>query len=203
MTIKRPAIIRRSSLFMATACLFIGISTQASAGLLGQSVFGVLNFGTNSTNLFNPANIGLTQGALNELSNPVVITDGVLEFAHVDNGVIGIFVNLLDDRMTFSTDSRTGFVSPPMSISLSSAGFVGLTLTETSDDYADGGVNALLAGDTLTLNWGGTSTAGFFRAGYDLIQPTATVSEPGAWALLLLGLAGLGRASRKRSTRNA
>lgn len=201
MVAHRPEFIRKTTLLIATACLFVGISTHASAGLLGQSVFGVLNFGTSATNLFNPANIGLSQGALNELSNPVIVTDGALEFSHVDNGVIGIFLNLRDDSMTISTDAVSGFVAPPLSISLTSAGFVGLTLTETSDNYADGGVNALLSGNTLTMNWAGTSTSGFYRADFDLTGASTTVPEPGAWAVLLLGLAGLGHASRKRPVR--
>jgi hypothetical protein len=187
---------------LAALCLMLGLSSPAGAGLIGQSVFGVLNFGTNTTNLFNPANIGLSQGALNELSNPVTITDGALEFSHVDNGVIGIFLSFRDDSMTFSTDATTSIVAPAMTISLTSAGFIGLTLTETSDNYADGGVNALLIGDTLTLNWAGTSTSAFYRSDFDLIESATAVQEPGALALLLLGLTVIGRTTRKRANRN-
>jgi len=201
MTNHFQVLIRKSSLFMATACLFVGLSAQASAGLLGQSVFGVMNLGASGTNLFNPANIGLSQGALNELSNPVVIANGALEFSHVNNGVLGVFVNFRDDSMTISNDVVTPPIAP-WTMSFTSAGFIGLTLNETSDNFVDGGISAMLVGDTLTFNWAGTSAPGFYRADYDLVGSATSVAEPGGWALLLLGLAGLGRASRKRPTRN-
>jgi len=196
MATHRPAFIRKSTLFIATACLFVGISTHASATLIGQSVFGVLNFGGSGTNLFAPANIGLTQGALNELSNPVTISNSASEFSHVDNGVIGVFVNFEEDSMKISTDVATA-PAAPWTISFTSAGFIGLILTETSDNFVDGGVNAMLAGDTLTFNWAGTSSPAFYTAEYDLVAATA-VPEPGAWAVLLIGLAGLGYAARRR-----
>lgn len=199
MSINNSEFLRKSSLFIATCCLALGVSANAKAGLLGQDVFGVLNFGGSSTNLFDPANTGLPQGTLNEISNPVTVSDGVGEFSYVDNGVIGIFINIRDDSLTISNDVVVSV--PSWSISLTSAGFLGLVLTETSDSFVAGGVNGLLVGDTLTLNWVGTSAQDFYRADFDLLAASSGVPEPGSLALVGLSLAGLGVSMRTRRRR--
>lgn len=200
MFIDRTAFFRKPSLFIATLCVCFGVTANANALLLGQSVFGNLNFGASTTNLFDPANIGLSQGALNELSNPVIVSATQGEFTHVDNGVIGVFLQIRDDNFTVSTDVATR-TAVSWSISLTSAAFVGLILTETSDNFVDGGVSGALAGNTLTLNWGGTSTRGFYQANFDLTAPVTSVPEPGVLPLMGLGLAGLGFAARLRRRR--
>lgn len=200
MFVDRTLFFRKSSLFVATLCMCFGVTANANALLLGQSVFGNLNFGASATNLFDPANIGLSQGALNELSNPVIVSGTQGEFTHVVNSVIGVFVQIRDDNFTVSTDVAT----PPAaswSIALTSTAFIGLILTETSDNFVDGGVSGALAGDTLTLNWGGTSTSGFYQANFDLAAAVTSVPEPGTLPLIGLGLAAAGFASRRRQKR--
>lgn len=197
----RKAYFRKPTLFVATLCLCFGVTANANALLLGQSVFGNLNIGGNATNLFDPANIGLSQGALNEFSNPVIVSATQGEFAHVNNGVIGVFLNIRDDNFTVSTDVAT----PPAaswSISLTSAAFIGLILTETSDNFVNGGVSGALVGDTLTLGWAGTSAPAFYRADFDLTAAVTSVPEPGTLTIVVLGLAGLGFAARRRKRRN-
>lgn len=190
---------RKFSLLTATGCLLVGITTNANALLVGNDVFGVLNFGANPTNLFDPANVGLPQGALNEISNPVTIAEPGLEFAHVVNGVTGVFGDFTDNSLTVSNDVVVAPVEP-WTITFASPVFTGLILTEISDNFVDGGVTAALAGDTITLNWAGTSSTGLFQAVYSLEADTSEppgggsseIPEPFTISLLGLGLVSVG-----------
>lgn len=54
-----------------------------------------------------------------------------------------------------------------------------------------------LAGDTITINWGGTSTQNSFQATFDVASQGA-VPEPATWAMMLLGFGFVGGAMRSR-----
>jgi hypothetical protein len=189
------AVVRRFSLIIATCCLSFGTVANANAGLLGQDVFGVLNFDGAPLNLFDPANIGLSQGALNEISNPVTITDGVLEFSHVINGVNGVFANFTDNSLMITND----VIPPPFSawtMSFQSSAFNGLLFSEVSDNFINGGVNATLIGDMITLDWAGPLSTGLFAAEFSL--QARAVPLPATLILFGSGLAAMTFFGRRR-----
>jgi hypothetical protein len=194
--------LHKLSLFIATWCLFFGVTLNAHAGLIGQSVFGVLNLnGDNTTNYFDPANVGLSQSALNEISNPVIIPANGLEFSYVDNGVNGVFANFTDDGLFITNDVvQSPFASWVMSFQ--SAGFIGLVLAEVSDNFNNGGVGASLVNDTLTFTWAGTdSGATFGEAVYSLLAPSPpgqALPLPGTLSLFGAGLAALAFMGRRK-----
>lgn len=196
MTNNNTTFTRKFSLFIATCCLFFGIATSANAGLVGQDVTGVLNFSTNTLNLFDPANTGFPQGSLNETSNPVTVATPGLEFAYVvDNAVYGVFANFIDTGVIITAD----VVVPPASswnMTFTSSAFIGLTLLEVSDDFVNGGVSSSLVGNTLTFEWAGTSLGpDTFNAVYSL----QAVPLPAALPLFAFALAGFGFFGWRRS----
>ncbi len=199
---------RRLAISMAMCGLFFGATTNASAGLIGQNVFGLLNFNPSTTNLFDPANVSLPQGALNETSNPVIISatpSSALEFAHAINGINGVFANFTDNALFITNDVVVAPSATPWTMSFTSSAFVGLLLTEISDTFINGGVTGTLVGDTITFNWAGTTSTGFYQAGYSLLaasDPSSALPEPSVLLLFMLALAGIGLTRYGRSTRS-
>jgi len=96
----------------------------------------------------------------------------ILSDVYPDTGVVGSW------QMTFQ-----------------SAAFVGATIFEASDNFANGGVDLLSSGDTLTFNWAGRVRDPFdYTASYRIV---AAVPEPST-LLMGLGLVGLGYAGRRK-----
>jgi len=78
-----------------------------------------------------------------------------------------------------------------------SSAFIGLGLSELSDNFTHGGVTASLVGDTLTLTWAGTSTAdGVLTASYSF---TAAVPEPSSAVIAVLATLPLALRRRLRT----
>ncbi len=168
-------------------------ASAASASLIGQSVTGAVNFGTGTTNYFDPVN-GLVPGSTsNSTGTTVTIADPAIEFGVQDTANI--------DRVDFTAD---GIVITDdvlidafnWTMTFVSSAFTGLTLTEVSDGFSDGGVTGTLTGDTLVFTWAGTSQyTGLMSAQYSLVS---AVPLPAGGVLLLTGAAALGFAGRRR-----
>lgn len=179
------------SLFFYTT---VGASANLhAASLVGQNVFGILNLDGNSTNLFDPSNIGLSQNALNEISNPVTISSTQFEFTYVNNGINGIFVDFTDNGLAISNDAVTTPFSS-WTMSFTSASFNGLELTKLVDGFNNGGVNSSIVGDTINFSWLGTNTGSINATAEFSLQ---AVPVPGAYILFTSGLLFMINLSRK------
>ena len=66
--------------------------------------------------------------------------------------------------------------------------FTGLTLAKVNDTFA-GGITGSLAGNLITITYGGTNAAGTYNAEFTLLGNSAAVPEPSQFALA--GVAGL------------
>jgi hypothetical protein len=85
-----------------------------------------------------------------------------------------------------------------------SSAFAGLVLTETFDAFDNGGVNATLIGDTITLDWAGTDgPAGFLREATFSLTPNSAVPVPAALPLFATGLGALGLLGWRRKRKAA
>lgn len=170
------------------ACFILGTSTLANADLVNQEVFGILNLDGETLNLFNPENVSLPQDALNEVSNPVSISDSELEFAYALNGVNGVFVDFTDKGFTLTND----VVAPPYSsweIELTSAVFSGLSLNKLSDSFNNSGIEYSINDDTILLSWGGTDSGPISGvAEFSLEAEPQNDASAGSFSITLLAI---------------
>lgn len=163
-------------------------STAAFAQtLIGSQVVGSFPF-SGGPNQFALSSGDVPAGYGNSTGQPVTITAGIITFgASGDSG----FLNAVDFTATTMTVSE----SVPLD-----SGEIGWTMTFTdpafggitkvSDNFPNGGTDALFSGDTITLqDSGGTANgeagrhATTFTATYDI----AVVPEPSTIALCLFG----------------
>jgi hypothetical protein len=163
-------------------------SAQASTGVFGQ-----LYFGSDPLNYYLAANGYVPADFNNEFGNPVAIDDGV-EFGFQDGH------NL--DAADFTGTSLTlyDFVSDEPDDAGSAAWvqkftsvtgmFNGLTLVSSNFQ----GLTYSLAGDTLTVNWDGTTGGGYYQADFTFNG----VPEPATWAMMITGFGMAGVALRRR-----
>jgi hypothetical protein len=188
----------------------------AHADLLGTTVTGQYYpmgsspgvFNT-SINYFNPANGYVPAGYGNSSSATATITDPGIEFAAVsgggtltDPGITGYATDF-----TGSTVTLTQYNNWPGTLSgfeqiFTDPAFAGLTVTKTSDDFANGPFMASLVGDTLTLSIApncliGSGCSGWGKEGVASWSLTPVPLPAAAW-LMLSGLTGLGAMVRKR-----
>ncbi len=198
-----PVLNRKFSLFIAASCLFVGIAANANASLLGQDVTGSLIFGGGGANFFDPAN-GFGAPFSKNTSTTVEIGNDpppIVEF----RALLDVGTTFQDYKADFTDNGLiiTNDLTPPAggwTMSFTSAAFVGLLLSELSDDFNNGGVAAALLGDTVTLVWAGSDVQPVdATAEYSLlaVQP---VPLPAAFPLFAggLGLMGLLGWRRKR-----
>ena len=104
------------------------------------------------------------------------------------------------------SDLTTGTgVDSPFTMTFVDTAFGGLTLSKMSDSFV-GGVNGSLAGNLVTVSWGGggVTLGQTFTAVFNLSGGTAATPEPASWSLLLVSLlVGLGLMSRRPSGSSA
>lgn len=188
---------------IAIALTSVMVAAPASASLIGTTVKGSLQFGTNLTNYFDPANGGVpasgyTNSSSNSNSATVVIAGGSqIEFGYADAANTdsadfnGGSLKIVDVSTSGGSTAKYIFTD---------AAFAGLTLVETSDTFLNGGATATLVGTTLTVITPDFTRAGTYTASYSLTA-AAAVPEPSSIAILGLGLLGFA-ASRRKSVKN-
>lgn len=167
----------------------------AHAQLLGASVNGSMQFAGAGVNYFDPANGFVPAGFSNTApgTNVVTIAEPAIEFGFDDDS------NRNTANFTGSTLTLTDQASPGINTSVtyrfSSAVFVGLSLSELSDTFENGGATGTLVGDTITIVTPQFVSGGTFTAVYSL---TAAAPEPGTLAQLALGIFAGGIILRQR-----
>lgn len=172
----------------AAAVLVLTAASQAQAA---TTINGAIYFGGGGTNYYSPASGFVPAGYGNSAGLPVVVGAGT-EFGFHDNSNLNTadfttnslrltdkVSSLAFDWTQVFTASTPGFFD---GITLASTNFTGLTFS--------------VAGDTLTVNWGGTKSPAELYA--DFRFGGAAVPEPATWAMLIAGFGLAGTALRRR-----
>jgi hypothetical protein len=194
----------------------LGSAVNALA-LGGQSVTGeLISPVTGSINYFDPTRGFVPPGFGNSSSATATISEGMIEFGFLQGGgtievpginswVVDFKGDLINVRSIISPSWLT-FGLAGVEIRLTSVAFAGLTLSELSDTFGNGGFASSLSGNTISMVvgpacavttscvWPALQEAQFRLAG----DSPGIVPEPGVLALLLAGIAGAGGFSRRR-----
>jgi hypothetical protein len=175
----------RKWLARGAAALALALVAGAASA---TTITGLLNFGSNPTNYYDPGN-GYVPASYANASSPTVTLGSAATFGYQDSS------NLDTAAFTATSLVLTDVVSSnainwTQSFTASTAGFFN-HLALTSDTL---GVTYSVRGDTLTVNWPGTQTPGAYAADFTF---SGGVPEPATWAMLILGVAMVGCAARR------
>lgn len=140
----------------------------ANATLVGSSVTGtLLSPVTNTTtNYFDPANGEVPPGYGNSAGTTVTIGSPVVEFAWYQGGgtVAAPGTDSITANFTGTTLTLTEHINPAalgdvdgFQVIFTDPAFTGLSIQKISDSFAQGGANASLVGDQLTVTVGGSA----------------------------------------------
>jgi hypothetical protein len=201
----------KGSLSLVTAAaavlLTVGAVGHAEAGLVGTSVTGDLEFPTffGTTNYFDLANGFVPSGFLNDSGTTVSISATEPEFGFASS-LAKVSADFTADQLTISNQI---LAFDPNGIStyiftFTDPAFLGESFKTVSDTFDDGGLTGSLSGDQITLTWpanGGDEPPATMMAVFH-IGAASPVPEPSAWALMLLGFAGLGFVGYRRSRKD-
>ncbi|MFO0953386.1 MAG: hypothetical protein U0835_19995 [Isosphaeraceae bacterium] len=150
----------------AALVLLLADAAPARAQLIGTTVTGEFRVNGVGPNLFAPPD--------------VVISAAAPEF-DFDDGANHIVADFDANTLTLTDASRTG--SLPQFFVFTNSAFAGLSLSKTSDNYPNGGLDVTFLNDQLFIN-----TANFLALGGNysatFVFSSASVPEPSA---LLLG----------------
>jgi hypothetical protein len=185
-------------MILASVAAVLVTSTAAFAQLTGTQVTGSLEFDGVPINYFDPANGFVPAGYANTSSPTITIAAG-------DN-VFGFQDSYNTDTADFNGNSLTvndvmnGNGALPWVMTFTDTAFTGITTV--SDDYINGGIDASLAGDVITLAWNGSYgpdeyvLQGSYSATFDVNSSVGVPDGASSVGLLGLALAGLGSMKR-------
>jgi hypothetical protein len=161
---------RNIKALLTLAALMI-VPIVANATLVGSSVTGTLftPVTNTTTNYFDPAHGEVPPGYGNSAGTTVTIGNPVVEFGWLQgggtvaapgidsiavnfSGTMGTTVTLTENINAGEQSGVSGFQTV-----LTDPAFTGLWIRKISDNFAQGGVNASLVGDQLTLTVGGSA----------------------------------------------
>ena len=180
---------------VAVIAATLGISGQASAGMLGTQVTGLINFGSNPINYFNSTNGFVPGGCGNSCTGaaPVAIGAGT-EFCFFD-GANRDIADFSDTQLTISDTVFSGATNWHMAFTTLTPGLFGGLSLATEAFNPDLTYN--ITGDTINIYWAGTGTAGSNSTTFNV--NVTSVPEPTTLGLLGLGLLGLGFMKKRKA----
>ena len=166
-------------------------------GLIGSSVTGSLEFGS-AINYFDPANGFVpSSGYENSAGTTVTIAAPAVEFGFQDSGNTD-FVNFSATQFTVEDvlASTAGGSDNPFTMSFTDTAFTGLGFLKATDSFPHGGLTYSLAGDVVTIKWGGGTVSA--NDDYTSTFTMAVVPEPSTWAAAAVGAGVVALALRRK-----
>lgn len=152
---------KRVALIVAVLALLLGGAGQAEADpILGSSVTGTVQFGSGTTNYFDPTKGLVPSGYSNSSpgTNTVAISSTAVEFGLQDLANTDT-VDFTGTQLIIQDFLHSGAVAFNWTMTFTDAAFLGATLSKTSDNFPSS-VTAALVGSTITVTWPGTFTFG-------------------------------------------
>ncbi|MGA3178937.1 MAG: hypothetical protein ABSF38_01195 [Verrucomicrobiota bacterium] len=204
------------TILAVTAAACLASPATIAQGLIGSSVSGDLTFGTNTVNMFDPANgsyyypvvTTIPAGDANTsspynvpITAPSITFGALADYGPEDPDGELDMATLTGNQLTVGVDDYTGNASA-LKMTFTDPAFAGMTLTLVgAEDFNNGGLNASLVGDTITIAWAGEPELGPDPVYSDTFDLTALTVPDGAssFGLLSLALAGLGSLKGSKS----
>ena len=165
---------------LGIAALIFGVGV---AGANATVIDGAIYFGGGATNFYDPAQ-GYVPSGYDNATSPSITVPGVFGFQDVANLDTAAFTST---SLKIEDVTYKNAVNWTQTFTADTAGFFS-NLQLVSDSFPSG-VTYSVAGNTLTVNWGGTSSTGDAVAMFSF---GGAVPEPSTWAMMTLGFAGLG-----------
>ncbi|MDP3068915.1 MAG: hypothetical protein Q8N18_01445 [Opitutaceae bacterium] len=188
-------------LFAFTAASLLA-SSSAFAALIGATVTGTLQFGSNPTNFFSPGSGFVPAGYLNSSpgTNTVVISGSANEFGFGDGFTNPLVANFSDTQLIINTTFVSTASPSSWVMTFSSSAFSGASLSLINQTYNPGLLSSLV-GNLITITWAGGGTFGPnmpLQATYNIGMQGVGVPDSGSTGLmfagaLLIGMVGLRR----------
>ena len=195
-----------SRVAVLTAVIALAASMPGRANYLtGTQISGSIQFGSNTTNYYNPANGWVPTGYVNTTQGATVTIDpNATEFGFADwwNTDTADFT---DNTLTIS-DTVLSSSASSWTQTFTDVAFQTGAITTLSDNFGFGGlsVNLNTTLGTLTISWAGTGGAlvnTSYTAKYSIVDPplapSAALPESSTSVLLLLGLGAVAMIGRR------
>ena len=193
---------------LALVATVLVTGTAAFANLIGTTVTGIftpIGGGYPAGNYFDPAFLTANPGIGGSVPSGSANVSGPTTTLAAGDNTFGFKDSYNLDTADFNgstltvTDVMNQNGALPWIMTFTDPAFTGITTV--SDDFINGGLNASIVGDIITLTWNGSYSPvdvlhGTYTAVFD-VSSTSTVPDNG-FTVVLLGLALAGLISMKR-----